>query len=150
MPAAFPSLGPEFDHFLYAVVCRETNGMQLTMASAIARSGIDPWQEAARISRMPRETALRALARFIPDRTARDPAGPAEPMPVEVLFALLPLRGAIAAPVAKSATRVEVVAFIIAATLLFFLALSTFMQNSGVGPDNHSEPAPPASSDTSR
>ena len=67
-PLAFPPLGPEYEAFLYAVVCDEENGMPLTMISAIARSGSEPWAEAARIARLPKKHAVEALARLIPDR----------------------------------------------------------------------------------
>jgi hypothetical protein len=69
---AFPSLGPEYEPFLYAVVCDEGNGTSLTMVSAIARSGADPWKEAARIAKLPKAAALEALARMIPDRGGAD------------------------------------------------------------------------------
>jgi hypothetical protein len=66
MPQAFPPLGPEFEPFLYAVLCDEANGAPLTMVSAIARSGADPWREAARIAKLPKPRALEALNRLIP------------------------------------------------------------------------------------
>lgn len=68
MSQAFPPLGPEYEPFLYAVVCDEANGAPLTMVSAIARSGADPWQEAARIARLPKSAAFEALVRLIPNR----------------------------------------------------------------------------------
>ncbi len=85
MPQAFPSLGPEYEPFLYAVVCDEGNGTSLTMVSAIARTGADPWKEAARIAKLPKAAALEALARMIPDRGGADRVAIADR-----LFALLP------------------------------------------------------------
>ncbi len=85
MSQAFPPLGPEFEPFLYAIVCDEAPGAPLTMVSAIARSGVDPWQEAARIARLPKSAAFEALLRLIPDR------GDAENKAIaKRLFALLP------------------------------------------------------------
>jgi hypothetical protein len=82
---ALPSLGPEFEPFLYAIVCDEAPGAPLTMVSAIARSGAEPWQEAARIARLPKSAAFEALLRLIPDR------GDAENKAIaKRLFALLP------------------------------------------------------------
>jgi hypothetical protein len=82
---AFPPLGPQFEPFLYAIVCDEAPGAPLTMVSAIARSGADPWQEAARIARLPKSAAFEALLRLIPDR------GDAENKAIaKRLFALLP------------------------------------------------------------
>lgn len=69
---AFPPLGQECEPFLYAIVCNEENGMPLTVVSAIARSGADPWKEAARIAKMPKVVALDALAGMIPERGESD------------------------------------------------------------------------------
>jgi hypothetical protein len=60
--------------------------MPLTVVSAIARSGADPWKEAARIAKMPKIVALDALARMIPDRSGADGVAIANR-----LFALLPV-----------------------------------------------------------
>lgn len=83
---AFPPLGKEFEPFLYAVVYNEGNGMPLTIISAIARSGADPWKEAARIAKLPKAVALDVLARMIPDHSGADGAAIANR-----LFALLPV-----------------------------------------------------------
>ena len=85
MSQAFTPLGQEFEPFLFAIVCNEGNGMPLTTLSAIARSGADPWKEAARIANLPRAAALDVLARMIPDGGA-DRAAIASR-----LFALLPV-----------------------------------------------------------
>jgi hypothetical protein len=87
LPQAFPPLGAEYERFLYAVVCEEPNGAVLTMVSAIARSGADPWREAARIAKLPKAAAFEALGRLIPDRGDADKTAIANR-----LFALLPTR----------------------------------------------------------
>jgi hypothetical protein len=51
-----------FNRFLYAGVGDDKNGMELTLLSALARQNRDPWQEAADLSRLPAETAVRTLA----------------------------------------------------------------------------------------
>src|SRR5436305_2548591 len=63
------TLRPEFalghspyNAFLFAAVGEEQIGMPLTVLSALARLGFDPWKEAARLSALPRETAARAFA----------------------------------------------------------------------------------------
>lgn len=66
---AFPPLGREFEPFLYAVLYEDGHGMPLTMVSAIARSGADPWKEAARIAKMPKSLALDALVGLMPERS---------------------------------------------------------------------------------
>src|ERR1700722_16870190 len=60
------SLGhSEFNDFLFASVGEETNGIHLTVLSALSRLGFDPWGEAARLSNLPEETAAGALAATI-------------------------------------------------------------------------------------
>ncbi len=66
MPEAFPPLGPEFEPFLYAVLGDERNGTPLTIVSALARTGVDPWEEAARIAALPEAAALAILGRMCP------------------------------------------------------------------------------------
>lgn len=52
---------PRFEDFLFSVVGEEQNGMQLTVLSALARLDLDPWAEAARLSELTRDAAIRAL-----------------------------------------------------------------------------------------
>jgi hypothetical protein len=84
-------IGSEFDDFLYAQIAEESNGM-LSMLSALARRNVDPWDEAARLARLPREAATRFVTNLISDL----PEGPTkrvDPGPVaERLIALLPQR----------------------------------------------------------
>ena len=57
------SLGhSEYNAFLFAAVGEEKIGLPLTVLTALTRLGFDPWQEAARLSNLPRETAARAFA----------------------------------------------------------------------------------------
>ena len=57
------SLGhSEYNAFLFAAVGEEKVGLPLTVLTALTRLGFDPWQEAARLSDLPRETAARAFA----------------------------------------------------------------------------------------
>lgn len=51
----------EFNEFLFAFVGEERSGQQLTVLSALARLGLDPWGEAARLSELPKEAATQAL-----------------------------------------------------------------------------------------
>jgi hypothetical protein len=48
--------------FLFAAVGEEQVGVPLTVLSALTRLGFDPWQEAARLAGLPRETAARVFA----------------------------------------------------------------------------------------
>ena len=51
----------EFNDFLFAFVGEEKSGQQLTVLSALARLGLDPWGEAARLAGLSRDAATRAL-----------------------------------------------------------------------------------------
>lgn len=63
--SGYPLLNSEFNDFLFAPIGEEENEMSLSVISALARLGIDPRQEAARLTRLPRELATRSLAATI-------------------------------------------------------------------------------------
>jgi hypothetical protein len=68
---------PELDPFLFAPVGEELNGIPLSVLSVLAQLGLDPRQEAARLSRLTSKAATNQLARMfarLPDRpwTSRD------------------------------------------------------------------------------
>jgi hypothetical protein len=90
--ASVAVLGPEFDNFLFATIGEDRNEMPLSVLSALARLDIDPWQEAAELARVPRETATRRLASSI----AALPDGPSAHLDCGTiaarLIALLPSR----------------------------------------------------------
>lgn len=87
-PAAVPS--SEYDQFLYASIAEEHNGTLLSVLSALARSNLDPWEEAARLARLPRAAARQFLATLIA-ATADGPSARRDPEELaEDLIALLP------------------------------------------------------------
>ena len=53
------------DNFLFAEIGTGESGATLTMISAFARCGSDPWVEAARLSALPRAGAAEALSQFL-------------------------------------------------------------------------------------
>ena len=55
----------DLNGFLFAEVGVEASGMQLTVLSALARQGVDPWQEAGRLAKLPRAAAVDGLAQMI-------------------------------------------------------------------------------------
>src|SRR3546814_20363613 len=66
------SLGhSQFNDFLFAYVGEEKEGLGVTVLSALARLGLDPWEEAARLSTLSEEAATPALTATI----ARVPEG---------------------------------------------------------------------------
>ena len=72
LPATLPrsSIDPQFDKFLYAQIGEESNGMQLSVLSALARQNVDPWEIAQQLTSLPREPAIRFLTPLL----ARIPA----------------------------------------------------------------------------
>jgi hypothetical protein len=65
LPARFSLLHSEFNRFLFASIGDEGNEMPLSVFSALTRLDIDPWQEAARLSKLSRSRASQALASTI-------------------------------------------------------------------------------------
>jgi hypothetical protein len=63
--SSFAARTSAFDDFLYAPIGDEDNGMVLTALSALARLGVDPWDEAARLSALPRDVATKRLTAII-------------------------------------------------------------------------------------
>jgi len=95
LPAQFSLLESEFNEFLFATVGEERIGMPLSVLSAFTRLGLDPWLEAARLSDLPRESAVAALSGTI----ARLPVGRWEPSETRGIAArlieALPRRGSV-------------------------------------------------------
>ena len=90
--APMPVPGSEFNDFLFAPIGEDRNGMLVSVLSGLARSDVDPWQEAAKLAQLPGEVATRELAALIgalPDRSASYP----DPRTIATrLIALLPRR----------------------------------------------------------
>jgi len=90
MPIPVP--GSEFNEFLFAPIGEDRNGMLVSVLSGLARSDVDPWQEAARLAQLPGEAATQRLAALIgalPDKAASHP----DPRTIAArLIALLPRR----------------------------------------------------------
>ena len=62
---SFLPLRPDLDKFLFATVGDEIEGMPLSVISALTRLGLDPWQEAGRLSSLSNREAVEQLARLI-------------------------------------------------------------------------------------
>jgi hypothetical protein len=80
----------EFDDFLFAPIGDERNGMLLSVLSALARLDVDPWLEAANLTRMPKETATERMASLIAALPDRPSAQPDSATVAARLVALLP------------------------------------------------------------
>ena len=82
-----------YNHFLFAPICEEANGMQLSVLSALARMDVDPWEEATRLAAMPKAIAERALVSTL-DRVLGKNRTPSETEVIAArLVQLLPQRG---------------------------------------------------------
>jgi hypothetical protein len=85
MPAR-PGLGVTFNPFLFASVSDDPE-VPLSVASALARLDLDPWQEAEELSHLQEEAAAQRLAALL----AKSPGASADPrILVTQLVALLP------------------------------------------------------------
>lgn len=117
-------LGSEFDAFLYASIDDDHHGMPLSVLSALARLDVDPWEEAARLARLPKRTAAGQLASSLaqilaPHVMQQDLA------PAARLIALLPRRAVVTLPTLNT---LPVIAYIKqrAAALILLLCLIYF------------------------
>jgi hypothetical protein len=80
----------KFGAFLYAPIGEDNNGMLLTVLSALARQNVDPWEEAADLSRLPGDAAMRRLTSMMA-ALPQDALADCEPQAVVArLIVLLP------------------------------------------------------------
>jgi hypothetical protein len=85
-------LSVEFDDFLYAPIGEDNNGMVLRVLSVLARSDLDPWQEAANLAGLPEKYATARLAALISALPGRASVPAGFGMIASRLIALLPRR----------------------------------------------------------
>jgi hypothetical protein len=88
--ASLSPLGSEFDGFLFAPIGEDSNGMKVSVVSALARLDIDPWEEAARLARLPGKAPIERLAALIAALPDGQPAHPDPRVVATRLAALLP------------------------------------------------------------
>jgi hypothetical protein len=55
----------DLNSFLFADIGVEASGNNLSVLSALARMGMDPWQEGGRLAKLPRRAAADALGKLI-------------------------------------------------------------------------------------
>src|SRR5687767_994704 len=79
------SLRTDLNGFLFSPIANDANGMHLTMLSALARSGVDPWDEAASLAAVSRESATQRVVQML----AGVPNGPSPGDQTESLAARL-------------------------------------------------------------
>ena len=79
----------KFDPFLFAEVGEERGGMLLSVVSALARLDLDPWSEAASLSRLPAAAAAERLTVLLAPQSSSKLGAPA-PTTIARLIGLLP------------------------------------------------------------
>lgn len=147
-------LSSDFDHFLLAPIGEDNNGMVLSVLSALARMDVDPWEEAATLTRLPRDTATRKLASLI----AALPDGPsARPDSATIaarLIALLPRRvgsdvsSRRTVPDVGAVTRSPIVTYLVlyVVFMLLMLACQWLIANPQASAQPNNAPSVPANS----
>ncbi len=146
----------DYDSFLYAVIEEEPSepsgdgigGIPTTVMSALTRLNIDPWQEAARLSAMPRDRAADAICLWI----AQLPNEQWKPSDIADIAAqladLLPQSRAPAprrrrsAPVVSRKSAVTIVVWLVGLTLGAMMLFTLFVDR-GKMPGNGVTVGPP-------
>jgi hypothetical protein len=65
LPVPFSLLHSDLNDFLFASIGEEQNGVTVSVVSALTRLGVDPWEEAARLTPLPKARAAETLAKLI-------------------------------------------------------------------------------------
>ncbi|MDG3041743.1 hypothetical protein [Roseicyclus marinus] len=84
--------GTPFDGFLYAQLGEDSTGHEVSVLSALARLGLDPWDEAAALSALPRDSAAARLAGHLARVSSLPDLGAERTTIPPRLIALLPHR----------------------------------------------------------
>jgi hypothetical protein len=124
--SSVPQLASEFDAFLFAPVGEDRNGMSLTVLSTLARSDLDPWQEAARLTEASVKIATERLAWLISSLPGRPSTLLDSGMIAARLIALLPRRATSHAALGKTLPSVSTIkdARIIGVVIFMVLTLA--------------------------
>jgi hypothetical protein len=85
----------DLERFVYADIATESNGMELSVLSALSRRGLDPWEEALRLAQLPRQAAADGLAQILLPVPAIQSQHLDVRMVAERLVRLLPVRSAV-------------------------------------------------------
>jgi hypothetical protein len=137
--------GPEFSDFLFAPIGEDQHEMRLSVLSALARLDIDPWQEAADLSELPRKTATARLAALLARLPSTQPDAGAT---AARLIELLPQRGGLAVLSRKKFLALGAMTdsqIFIYAIFTGFILAALFNANYQVPPQVDQSPAPASS-----
>jgi hypothetical protein len=145
LPLAFSLLKSEFNDFLFAPIGEERDGVVLTVLSAFARLGVDPWQESARLGQLSTDKATQRLTAIISGL----PKGQWTESDAETIAArlvgLLPTKRAFRQPSRdtvsrkpEAPSRLMALLFVAAMGGLMFFAVTNFMHPAAVGSGDRS------------
>ena len=99
------SLGLAYNAFLFASIPDDGGPAPLNTVSVLARLDIDPWQEAAELTRLPKDSAIQRLTALLVRMPGRPNGLPDAEMVAMRLVALLPgLKSASSAVTARIAS----------------------------------------------
>jgi hypothetical protein len=152
LPLAFSLLKSEFNDFLFAPIGEEKNGAVLTVLSALARLGVDPWQESARLAQLSTAKATQRLTAIISGlQRGQWTEADAETIAAR-LVGLLPAKRVFSQPSrdavsrkSQAPSRLMALLFVAAMGGLMFFAVTNFMHPAAVGNSDRSS-APIANS----
>ena len=91
-------LTPQFDDFLFARINEDSEATPLSVLSVLARLGVDPWEEAAKLARLERISAAKRLVAFIAATPGAPPAYLNAKTVCDRLIDLLPSPASVAIP----------------------------------------------------
>lgn len=137
---ATPSLGLQFNAFLFASIDEGASEARLSVVSALARLDLDPWQQAAELTELPRETAAQRLADLLSNLPGDDFAHSDSQTISQRLIALLPRTGGPvsgASPQGGSGTPVQ----IDLAMIMTLFVLMSVVAMANLGRTDHPAPA---------
>ena len=143
---------PEFNDFLYAPIGSGGNGMPVSVLSALSRLDVDPWAEAAELSGLPKDTAVRRLAALIARVPGAAWAQADSRATAHRLIELLPYSGGSKAPSAATGRGLPVMSDSTVVKMLICAALVVTVLFIAAGRDPSSRDGrvdPPASNTVS-
>lgn len=145
LPPAFSLLKSEFNDFLFAPIGEERDGVILTVLSAFARLGVDPWQESARLGQLSTDKATQRLTVIIsglPEgRWAQSDAETIAARLVRLLPAKRTSRPPSWAPASREprvSSRLMALLFVAAMGGLMFFAVTNYVHTAAVGTSDRS------------
>jgi hypothetical protein len=139
-------LRPDLDNFLFAAVGEETNGVPLSMISALTRLDLDPWDEAGRLSSMAKQEAVERLTGLLMRLPGMHrPSSEAQQIAAGLIDAL-PTHGVVLRPTEEGRRRPKHIApgktfWVIC--LACVAAAFLLMMTQGELPFGHHPPPPP-------